>query len=87
VGNIVPGARGEVVPHDVVRGSREVLGVVGYEAWALPRALDFLARTRERYPFHRLVSHRYPLEEINRAFEEADWALSQGKVTRAALIP
>jgi len=35
-------------------------------------------RTKDTYPFHRLVSHRYPLEEINRPFEEADWALSQG---------
>jgi L-iditol 2-dehydrogenase len=87
VGNIVAGARGEVVPHDIVRASREVLGVVGYEAWVLPRALDFLRRTRGRYPFHKLVSHRYPLEAINRAFGEADWARSQGNVTRAALAP
>ena len=87
VGNIVPGVKGEVVPHDIVRTSREVLGVVGYEAWVLPRALELLSRTRRAYPWDKLVSHRYPLEEINRAFEEADWALSQGKVTRAALIP
>ena len=87
VGNIVAGAKGEVIPHDIIRTSREVLGVVGYEAWVLPRALEFLQRTRHKYPFHKLVSHRYPLEEINRAFQEADWALSQGKVTRAALIP
>jgi threonine dehydrogenase-like Zn-dependent dehydrogenase len=87
VGNIVPGLKTEVVPHDVVRTSREMLGVVGYEAWVLPRALDLLSRTRHKYPWDKLVSHQYPLEEINRAFEEADWALSQGKVTRAALIP
>ncbi len=87
VGTIVPGASAEVVPHDVVRASRDVLGVVGYEAWVLPRALEFLQRTRQKYPFHLLVSHRYPLEEINRAFEDADWALSQGNVTRAAIVP
>jgi len=87
VGNIVPGAVAEVVPHDIIRTSREVLGVVGYEAWAIPRALEFLARTRMKYPFDRLVSHRYPLAEINRAFQEADWALSAGKVTRAVLVP
>ncbi|MGH2354181.1 MAG: zinc-binding dehydrogenase, partial [Chloroflexota bacterium] len=87
VGNIVAGAKGEVIPHDIVRTSRQVLGVVGYEAWVLPRALDFLSRARAKYPLHKLVSHRYPLAEINRAFEEADWARSQGKVTRAAIIP
>jgi len=43
-------------------------------------------RTRDRYPFDRLLSHRYPLEEINRAFAEADWATRAGGVTRAALV-
>src|SRR5688572_25009163 len=85
VGNIVAGAAAEVVPHDIIRTSREVLGVVGYEAWVIPRALDLLVRTRDRYPYHKLVSHQYPLAEINRAFEESDWALSQGKVTRGVI--
>jgi len=87
VGNIVPGATAEVVPHDIIRTSREVLGVVGYEAWVIPRALDLLLRTRERYPYHKLVSHQYHLADINRAFEESDWALSQGKVTRGVIVP
>ena len=85
VGNIMPGARAELVPHDIVRLSRQVTGVVTYDAWVLPRALDLLVRTRSRYPFDRLVSHHYPLEDINRAFEEADWAARAGGVTRAAL--
>lgn len=86
VGNIMPGAKGEIVPHDVVRLSRQITGVVTYDAWVLPRALDFLVRTGGRYPFERLVSHRYPLEDINRAFAEADWAARAGAVTRAALV-
>lgn len=85
VGNIMPGAKAELVPHDIVRLSRQVTGVVTYDAWVLPRALDLLVRTRSRYPFDRLVSHRYPLDDINRAFEEADWAARAGAVTRAAL--
>ena len=86
MGNIMPGMRGELVPHDVVRMSRDIIGVVTYDAWVLPRALDLLVRTRDRYPFERLVSHRYPLEEINRAFAESDWASRTGDVTRAALV-
>ena len=70
-----------------MRTSRDVLGVVGYEAWAIPRALDFLVRTRERYPFHKLVSHRYSLDQINQAFEDSEWAHGQGKVTRAVVVP
>jgi threonine dehydrogenase-like Zn-dependent dehydrogenase len=87
VGNIVPGAEGTIVPHDIVRASRDVLGVVGYEAWAIPRALDFLVRTRGRRPYDKLVSHRYPLEEINQAFLDSEWAHGQGKVTRAVVVP
>ena len=87
VGNIVPGAKGEIVPHDIIRTSREVLGVVGYEAWVIPRALELMVRTRAKYPYHRLVSHQYKLTDINQAFHDADWALSQGKVTRAVIVP
>ncbi len=86
VGNIMPGHKAEIVPHDVVRLSRTIVGVVTYDAWVLPRALDFLLRTGNRYPFERLISHRYPLEEINRAFEEADWMARRGGVTRAAIV-
>lgn len=86
VGNIMPGHKAEIVPHDVVRLSRTIVGVVTYDAWVLPRALDFLVRTGGRYPFERLISHRYPLEEINRAFEEADWMARRGGVTRAAIV-
>ncbi len=86
VGNIMPGHTAEIVPHDVVRLSRTIVGVVTYDAWVLPRALDFLVRTGDRYPFERLISHRYPLEEINRAFQEADWMARRGGVTRAAIV-
>ncbi|MFN8556781.1 MAG: zinc-binding dehydrogenase [Dehalococcoidia bacterium] len=65
VGNIMPTARAELIPHDVVRISRQITGVVTYDAWVLPRALDLLVRTRDRYPFDRLISHRYPLEAVN----------------------
>jgi Zn-dependent alcohol dehydrogenase len=87
VGNIVPEAEGTIVPHDIVRASRDVLGVVGYEAWAIPRAPDFLVRTRGRRPYDKLVSHRYPLEQINQAFLDSEWAHGQGKVTRAVVVP
>jgi len=86
IGNIMPGARAELIPHDVVRLSRQVTGVVTYDAWVLPRALDFLVRTQKTYPYERLISQRYPLEEINRAFAESDWASKAGNVSRTALV-
>ena len=87
IGNIVPNAKAEVVPHDIVRANRTVQGVVVYDAWVIPRALDWLVRVKDKYPFDRLVSHKYPLEQINEAFQQADWSARSGNVTRAALQP
>jgi Zn-dependent alcohol dehydrogenase len=56
----------------------------------IPRALEFLARCRGRYPFDRLVSHTYPLDRIDEAFRDAEWYNREAvpsHITRAALAP
>jgi threonine dehydrogenase-like Zn-dependent dehydrogenase len=83
MGNIVPNAAAEIVPHDAVRQPKTLLGVLSYDAWVIPRALDWLVRARGRYPFDRLLANRYPLEQIDVAFEQADWAARAGQVPRA----
>jgi len=52
-----------------------------YEQWVIPRALDFLVRCKAKYPFDKIISHTFPLVEINTAF---DFARS-GQPIRAAL--
>ena len=47
----------------------------------MPAALDFLVRTRDRYPLTKVVSHSFPLDEVNQAFTFAEW---QGKGTGSA---
>jgi Zn-dependent alcohol dehydrogenase len=42
-----------------------------------------MLRTLKKYPWDKVVSHKYPLDEINRAFAEQD----SGHVTRAAIVP
>lgn len=83
LGNISRGATAEIDLSTIVLANRKIIGVATYEAWAISKALDFLKRTRSRYPFHKLLSHKFKLEEINRAFEMA----AKGEVTRAAVIP
>jgi D-arabinose 1-dehydrogenase-like Zn-dependent alcohol dehydrogenase len=85
MGNIVPGAVAEIVPHDAVRSPKQLLGVLSYDAWVIPRALDWLVRARPRYPLDRLVARTYPLEETTLAFQEADWAAQRGEVPRALI--
>jgi Zn-dependent alcohol dehydrogenase len=47
----------------------------------MPAALDFLVRTKDKYPLSKIVSHSFPLSEVNKAFEMAEW---QGKNTGTA---
>jgi threonine dehydrogenase-like Zn-dependent dehydrogenase len=88
VGTISRGAKVELEPSLLVWGSKTIVGVIQYDPWVIPRALDFLVRNRARWPFDRLLSHTYPLEKINQAFAESEWhAKETTTITRAALVP
>ncbi len=88
VGSIAPG---NVFSYDataLVRGNTRIVGTSNYSPWALAEGLAFLRRRHAALPFDRIVSHVYPLEEISRAFREADWREKSGeplRVSRAAL--
>lgn len=83
IGNISIGLTCNIDPSSLVIGSKTIYSVVMYGRDTLGKALDFLVRARKRYPFETILSHSYPLEEINRAFEEQD----KGLVSRAAIVP
>jgi Zn-dependent alcohol dehydrogenase len=82
IGNISPGKTLEIDPSTIVYHSKTIFGVVMYGSDTLKKALDFLSRTKDKYPFDKILSHTYPLEEINRAFEEQD----KGLVSRSAIV-
>ncbi|MBI5395972.1 MAG: zinc-binding dehydrogenase [Verrucomicrobia bacterium] len=81
VGNVNFGPVGEFEPGQVVRHHRSIHTVMVYPPWIMPKALAFLQRCRARYPFDRIISHTFPLEKINDAFEFAP------KAIRVALQP
>ncbi|RMF91935.1 MAG: zinc-binding alcohol dehydrogenase [Nitrospinota bacterium] len=83
IGNINLGLKGEIDPAQLVRATRTVMGIIVYEPWVIARALQFLQRTQHKYPFSRIISHKFPLEEINEALEFA----RQGKSIRTSLLP
>jgi threonine dehydrogenase-like Zn-dependent dehydrogenase len=88
IGTISRGAKMELEPAALVWGSKRIVGVIMYDPWVIPRALDFLVRNRARWPFERLVSHTYPLERIDEAFAQSEWhAKEPTRITRAALVP
>lgn len=62
--------------------------VIQYDPWVIPRALHFLVRTKTRWPWDRILSHKYPLEKINEAFAASEWHNKETtSITRAALTP
>jgi L-iditol 2-dehydrogenase len=88
IGTISRGAKVELEPSLLVWGAKRIVGVIQYDPGVIPRALDFLVRNRARWPFDRLLSHKYPLHEIDRAFAESEWhARETTTITRAALVP
>jgi threonine dehydrogenase-like Zn-dependent dehydrogenase len=88
VGTISRGARVDLEPAQLVWGAKRIVGVIMYDPWVIPRALEFLLRTRTRWPFERLISHKYPLEQIDEAFAQSEWhARDTTRITRAAVIP
>jgi D-arabinose 1-dehydrogenase-like Zn-dependent alcohol dehydrogenase len=83
IGNINVGWKAEIDPSLLVFGNRKIVGVSHYEARHLEKAIDFMLRTKETYPYHTVLSHKFPLEQVNEAFA----AQATGKVTRGALVP
>jgi threonine dehydrogenase-like Zn-dependent dehydrogenase len=87
---------GNIVPQTITLPATKVItqqitwkGLMHYDPWIMPSALDFLVRTKDKYPLSKVVSHSFPLSEVNRAFEMAEW---QGKnsgtaATRVILKP
>ncbi len=82
IGNVGIGATVPVDPGYMVLRGLSLRTVVCYEPWTLAAALDFLERNKEKIPFHRILSHRFPFLKINEAFAAAD----RGDVLRATLV-
>jgi D-arabinose 1-dehydrogenase-like Zn-dependent alcohol dehydrogenase len=83
IGNINAGWETTIDPSFILFGNRRFLGVMHYEAEHLKGALDLMVRTRQRYPYHKIISHTFPLEKINEAFRQQE----DGHITRGAIAP
>jgi D-arabinose 1-dehydrogenase-like Zn-dependent alcohol dehydrogenase len=83
MGNTSFGMTCEIEPRKLVMDNISIVGSYIYGADTLKKALDFLSRAKDRYPFEKILSRSYRLEEINEAFEEQD----KGLVTRSTIVP
>ena len=83
IGNVNQRLACEFNPASLVHGGKTILGLMWYRPESLQQALQLLSKRADRYPFHKLLSHQYPLSAIDDAFRDQD----AGVVHRAALLP
>jgi len=86
IGDIVRGREVSIDPSKLLAG-KSILGSLMYRPALLPKLLDYLVRNRYKLPFHTIISHKFPLAEVNAAFEKAEWNQRQTEITRAVLVP
>ena len=82
IGNVSPLKYFEFDPFSIVTSCKSIHGVALYTAEALKKSLDFLSRTKNKYPFEKILSRSYPLEKIEKAFKDQD----KGLATRTSIV-
>jgi threonine dehydrogenase-like Zn-dependent dehydrogenase len=83
IGNISPGLTYQADPAQWVVQNVSIFGNNHYGRRHLRDALDLLRRTRHKYPYERIISHRFPLTQVNEALAAQD----KGTITRSSLVP
>jgi D-arabinose 1-dehydrogenase-like Zn-dependent alcohol dehydrogenase len=86
IGDIVRGREVSIDPSKLL-GGKNIMGSLMYRPDLLPTLLSFLVRNQHKLPFHKLVSHKFPLAQVNEAFPQAEWSQRQTQITRAMLVP
>lgn len=89
IGNIWPDSNVTLDISKVLWGQVRIIPATHYDPYILPVTLDFLTRTRDKYPLTDVMSHSFPLERIGEAFEQAEWAGKgdEASITRAFVTP
>ena len=86
IGNIVRGKEVSIDPSKLLPGKR-LMGSGAYRPNVLPTILDYMVKNQEKVPFHKIVSHKFKLADINEAVLRSEWDQRQTDVTRAVLVP
>ncbi|MFN8524356.1 MAG: zinc-binding dehydrogenase [Chloroflexota bacterium] len=83
IGNISPGLTYAADPSFWVTNNASIFGIHVYEPRHLREAVNLLTTKRAQYPFHKIISHKFPLDQVNEVMAEQD----KGHITRASLVP
>ena len=86
IGNTFRGREVSIDPSKLLPGKR-LMGSAICRPNILPTVLDYMVRNQDKVPFHKIVSHKFKLADINEALNRAEWDQRQTDVTRAVLVP
>jgi L-iditol 2-dehydrogenase len=86
IGNIVAGRPTTFEPR-LLAGSKRMMGSVMYRPANVPRILDFISKNRTRLPIRKVISHKFPLADIDRAFSSSEWDGQAIPVVRSCIVP
>ena len=81
VGMVAPGNDITIDANDIIRKYLTIKGIHNYRPDHLRKALEFLEKNHEKYPFHDIVKKTYPLDQINEAVATAQ----KGKYIRVGI--
>ncbi|MCL0044076.1 zinc-binding dehydrogenase [Dehalococcoidia bacterium] len=89
VGHISPNSMATFDVQKLVANQIRFNAIMHYDPWIIPNSIDFLLRTKNKYPLTTIVSHKFTLDQIDLAFKTAEWlGRDEGsEVTRAVVTP
>ncbi|MDQ0338138.1 threonine dehydrogenase-like Zn-dependent dehydrogenase [Caldalkalibacillus uzonensis] len=82
IGNVSPGQITAFDPGLLTRKSIMILPVVRYEPWYLHKALNFLSKTIDKYPFEKMIDAEFEFGNIQDALDKS----ASRQVTRASIV-
>lgn len=81
MGNISPGTTIEFDPGFLTRKSIRIIPILRYKPWYLKKALTFLSKYVDKYPFDKMIDCEIPFENIKEALDKS----ANREVTRASI--
>ena len=82
-GAVFPIKEKSLDPETIIRKMITIKGIHNYRPEHLAKALKFLEKSKDKFPYHKIVKESFPLSDLNQAFSNA----ANEKNLRTAIIP
>lgn len=82
IGNVSPGKYTDFDPGLLTRKSIQITPIVRYDPWYLNKALQFLSKNIDKYPFASMIDGEFDFDNIQKALDKS----ASREVTRASIV-